>query len=346
MKKTVMLFLAMCLVCLTVTVSFAVTTSGALKFAHTEPAIDILSSPYLALTNTFKDVVESQTNGRFTIQVFPSKQLGDLADILIQCQRGVIELTAGQNVSNLAAIYPEAGVLEMPYAFANTYIARTLLDGYYGQLLSDRMAEKTGVRPLVWLPSALRCFANNAREIHSPEDMKGLKIRVMPAPMQIEMVKSLGAQATPIAWAELYTALQTGVVDGHEQPPYQIPMAKLDEVSKYFTIDNHVLNVMGLSINEKFFQSLTPEDQKIFKLAARQAQLAFLGIIQAKEPLDYETMRKSGMVITAPSAEQIAEFKALAQPAAIKLFVESIGQEKVDEFLEAVKKAEEEAGKR
>lgn len=324
----------------------AATTKGVIKFAHTESAIDILSSPYLALSNTFKEVVESQTGGRFTVQVFPSKQLGDLNDLLTQCQRGVIQVTAGQNVSNLTSIFPEVGVLEMPYAFANTYVARVLLDGEYGDGLKDRMAQASGVRPLVWLPSALRCFANNVREIRTPNDMKGLKIRVMPAPMQIEMVKALGAQATPIAWAELYTALQTGVVDGHEQAPYQMPMAKLDEVSKFFTIDNHVLNVMGLSINEKFYQALTPEDRRIFRLAAKQAQLAFLGIIQAKEPIDYEMMKKN-LKIYAPTEAEITKFKALAQPAAIKMFVAApgVGQGAVDKFLDAIKKAEVEAYK-
>ena len=348
MKKRMSVFLAaLIVIVMFASVGMAATTKGTIKFAHTEPAVDILSSPYLALTNTFKEVVESQTGGRFKVQVFPAKQLGDLNDLLTQCQRGVVEITAGQNVSNLASVFPEVGVLEMPYAFPNTYVARVLLDGAYGDALNDRMAKASGVRPLVWLPSALRSFANNVREIRTPEDMKGLKIRVMPAPMQIEMVKALGAQATPIAWAELYTALQTGVADGHEQAPYQLPMAKLDEVSKFYTIDNHVLNVMGLSINEKFYQSLTPEDQRIFQLAARQAQLAFLGIIQAKEPLDYETMKKKGVQIYAPTEEEVAMFKNLAQPAAIKLFVDTpgIGQAAVDELLDAVKKAEEEAYK-
>lgn len=348
MKKRFSIFLAaLFMIVAFASVGMSATTEGVIKFAHTEPAIDILSSPYLALTNTFKEIVESQTGGRFTVQVFPAKQLGDLNDLLTQCQRGVIQVTAGQNVSNLASVFPEVGVLEMPYAFVNTYVARTLLDGAYGNALNDRMAKACGVRPLVWLPSALRSFANNVREIRTPEDMKGLKIRVMPAPMQIEMVKALGAQATPIAWAELYTALQTGVVDGHEQAPYQLPMAKLDEVSKFYTIDNHVLNVMGLSINEKFYQDLTPEDQRIFLLAAKQAQLAFLGIIQAKEPLDYEAMKKKNVKVYAPTAEEIAKFKELAQPAAIKLFVDApgVGQTAVDNFLEAVKKAEAEAYK-
>lgn len=324
----------------------AALTTGTIKIAHTESAIDILQSPYLAFTNTFKNIIESQTNGRFKVNVFPNKQLGDLADLYAQCQRGVIEMTVSQNVSIIVPSFPEAGLLELPYAFSNTYVARILLDGPYGQALNDRIAKKTGARPLVWLPTALRCFANNVREIKSPADMKGMKIRVMPAPMHIEMVKALGAQPTPIAWAELYTALQTGVADGHEQAPYQIPMAKLDEVSKYLTVDNHVLNVTTMNINEKFFQSLTPEDQKIFLLAARQAQIAILGIVQAKEPADFEAMKKKGMKIYVPTEKEMAQFKALAQPATMKMFIDTLGKEKVDNFLEAVKLAEEEAKKR
>lgn len=320
-------------------------SSGNLKLGHTESAIDIISSPYMALTDTFKSTVEAQTNARFKIQVYPNKQLGDLQDLLTQCQKGVIDMTVGQNVSVIASIYPEAAILELPYAFVNTDLARAFLNGPYGRNLSDNIAENTGVRPLAWLPSAMRCFANNVREIKSPEDMKGLKIRVMPAPMHVEMVKALGAQPTPIAWAELYTSLQTGVVDGHEQAPYQIPMANLDEVSKYFTLDNHVLNVTGIFINEKFYQSLSEEDKAVFRLAARNAQLAFLGIVQAKEPADFETMRNKGMKITALTPEEQQKFKELAQPAVVKLFNSTLGEEVVSEFLEAIKEMELEFAK-
>lgn len=346
MKKTSFVVLCVLLmIAIFATVGNAAVTKGTLKFAHTEAEIDLLSTPYKALTATFKSVVEAQTNGRFIVQVYPNKQLGDLQDILTQCQRGVVHFTAGQNIANMAVIFPEAGLLEMPYAFVNTYVARILLDGPYGQGLSDRMAKATGVRPLVWLPSALRSFVNNAREIKSPADLKGLKIRVMPSPMFIEMIKAFGAQPTPIAWAELYTALQTGVVDGHEQAPYNLTMAKLDEVAKFYTLDNHVLNVMGFSVNEKFFQSLTPEDQEVMRVAAHQAQLAFLGIVQAKEPLDFAQLTKKGIKITALTGAQIEEFKKVAQPPAVKTFVGTLGQKTVDDFLAAVKKAEAESRK-
>src|SRR5699024_5544576 len=130
------------------------------------------------------------------------------------------------------------------YAFPNRSVAYKVLNyGEFGQELADEVAKKSGVRILAYTPSAYRNFSNNVRPVHTASDMKGLKIRVQQFPVYIALVEALGASATPIAWTELYTALQTGVVDGQENAPYTMLLTDLQEVQKYYTLDHHVLNI-------------------------------------------------------------------------------------------------------
>jgi len=323
----------------------AATTSGTFKLAHSESETeDIIATPYTVLTGLFKDIVEAETGGRFKIEVFPAKQLGDSTEVMDQAARGIIQLTTSQNAGHLASLYPAVQMVEIPYAFRNVEVARDVLNGEYGDKFADKMAEKTGLRILAWVPTAYRNFANNVKEIHKPEDLKGMKIRVMPAPMYIEMIKAFGASPTPINWGELYTALQTGVVEGHEQPPYVMLLGGMTEVTKYYTVDQHTINAFAFSINEKVWQSLTPEDQHIFKYAAREAGLAMAGLIRAKELLDMKRIEDAGVKITYLSGAEVQAFKDIAQPAVLNELKKSLDPSEVDEFLEAVKASEKKLG--
>jgi tripartite ATP-independent transporter DctP family solute receptor len=321
------------------------TTKGVIKIPHVGTETDLISSPYLALTSTFKSIVESRTNGRFKVESYPNKQLGDMQDTMEQCARGMVLATASQNSGTLATVFPDVQVLEIPYLFQTTEVGLKVLNGPYGAELNEKIAKKTGLRMLAWLPSSFRNFSNNVRPINTPEDMKGLKIRSMAVPIHIEMIKSLGASPTPIAWSELYSALQTGVVDGQENAPYVVILGKLQEVQKYYTLDHHLLNIALFMMNEKFFQSLSPEDKWTIQFAARQAQLAFLGVIKATESKDIETLSKS-MEINTLSGENFSKFKNLAQPAVIEKLKQEIEQERIDELLRAIETAEKELGMR
>ncbi len=318
-------------------------SKGVIKIPHVGTETDVISSPYLALTATFKNIVESRTDGRFTVESYPNKQLGGMKDTMEQCARGVVWATASQNSGTLAAVFPEVQVLEIPYLFETTELGIKVLNGPYGQDLDERIAKKTGLRMLAWLPSSFRNFSNNTRPITKPEDMKGLRIRCMPVPTHLSMVKALGASPTPISWSELYTALQTKVVDGQENAPYVVILGKLQEVQKYYSLDHHLLNIALFLMNEKFFQSLSPEDQWTMKFAGRQAQLAFLGVIKATESMDLKTLSKS-MKINAISPENFKKFKEAAQPPVIEAVKEAVGQESIDRLLKAIDQAKTELG--
>ena len=139
----------------------------------------------------------------------------------------------------IAGYFKPAMVLDIPYLFSSAPVAWKVLDGKFGDELAAALLDKTGMRVLAYGETGFRNFTNSKRPIKSPEDLKGLKIRVMETPLYITLVKALGAAPTPIAWTETYTSLQQGVVDGQENPVSVIIQAKFAEVQKYLTLDGH-----------------------------------------------------------------------------------------------------------
>ena len=315
-----------------------------IKLGHTDTDISIAESPYFAYTETFKSIVEGQTEGRIAVQVFPNSQLGDLRSQMEQTSRGTIQAVAGMTVDLLSSYDPNIQVLAIPYTFQNTEIGRAVLNGEFGAKMNEFIAKKCNLRILSWLPSAFRNFSNNVRPIRTPDDMKGLKMRTMQAPIHITMVRALGANPTPIPWEELYSALQTGVVDGQENAPYAVVMAKIYEVQKYYTLDNHLLNLPLVAMNEKFYQALSPDDQRIVKYAARQGAMALLGIITAKENQDLKTISEAGVEIYRPTPTEFAQFRDKVQGPVLKELEKKIDKEWIDELFKAIEKAERETG--
>lgn len=333
--------------CLLIMMCFSTQTLAGpivVKLAHSEAEIDIYQSPYMVWSSVFKSIVESGTAGKYEVRVFPNKQLGDLRSLTEQCARGLIQITVGPSSGLLASFDPDIQILEMPYSFQNTEIGRIVLDGWFGKELSDSIAKKSGLRIMTYMPSAFRNFSNNVREIRTPTDMKGLKIRTMEIPIHIEMVKALGASPTPIAWQELYSALQTGVVDGQENAPYVVLLGKIEEVQKFYTLDNHLLNLPSNLINEKFYQSLPAEDRTVFDFAAREATFAFLGIVKAKEVQDLKTIAKAGVKIYQPTPEEFVQFREATKAPVMEIIKKKVDPIWIEKFFKAIDEAERATG--
>ncbi len=311
------------------------------RFGHVDGEGDLLANPYWAFTEVFGSIVKTQTQGRYEIQVFPSGQLGDLESLLDQNVKGSLQIVGGLNAGHVGAYAPAAQVLEMPYTFPTTEVARKVLEGEFGQKLSDTIAEQGGVRILSYLPSAFRNFSNSVRQIRTPDDMVGLKIRTQQVPIHVKMVEALGASPTPIAWAELYSALQTGVVDGQENAPYTMLLANLQQVQKFYTLDHHLINMPLITINEDFYQGLSDEDKAIFEYAAREATFAMLGIITAKESQDLKVISEAGVEIYQPTPEEFQLFVDKVQQPIAEILSAQVGQELIDELQAAVKAAQD-----
>lgn len=337
-------FLLVGFVCFLSFSSYAGAAPKIVKFATGTPGTDFVADPYVAYTSIFSSIVEGRTAGRYKVQIFAAKQLGDYRSLMEQCSRGLLEIAAGVDTGILGNMDPNVEALNMPYVFPTTEIGRMVLEGPYGKGLSDELAAKGGVRILSYIPSAFRSFLNNKREIKKPADMKGLKFRVREIPSEVELIKTFGAAATPIPWGELYSALQTGVVDGYESAPYVVLMAKTQEVTKYYTMDNHALNLSSVIISEKFYKSLSPEDRVTFDYAAREAIRSFLGIVTAKEVQDIQTIEKAGVKIYRPTQDEIAEFRKVARDPMMKVFEKTVEKKWINNLFMAIEDAEKQVG--
>jgi len=339
--------LLLCFLVILFTISSALaqeTKSVTIKLGHPDNETDLIKSTYLAYTSVFKRLVEAQT--RFKVQIFPSGQLGDLRSMAEQVSRGVIEMSSGQNGGLLASFDPNMQILEMPYTFQTTETGRIVLNGSFGKDLSNELAAKSNIRILSYLPSSFRNFSNSKREIKTPADMKGLKMRTMQVPIHLEMVKALGASPTPISFEELYSALQTGVVDGQENAPYVVLMAKLQEVQKFYTLDHHLLNTGLTIINDKFYKGLSSEERRVFEYASREAAMALLGLVAAKESQDIKEIEKAGVKVYTPTPAEYEQFKQATKDPVLKVMKEKVEAKWIDRLYKAIEGAEKQVGQR
>ena len=243
---------------------------------------------------------------------------------------------------NMGPFFPEFQVINIPYVFQSDEIAWWVFDN--SQFWQDMMAKMEKKANLVFLgmgQNGVRNFTNNTRPVHEPKDMAGIKFRVMQSPVFVKTVEALGAKAIPIAWPEVYTSLQTGVIDGQENPISVIAfVGKLYEVQKYLTLDGHTWSENMLVMNADKFNSLPENYQHILKMAglhgaradraaeALMSRVLGLGVLQ------------ENMEVYSPTAEQMKMFQEKAQPPVIEWLKGEVGAEPVDGFLKAVKEAE------
>jgi tripartite ATP-independent transporter DctP family solute receptor len=343
MKKLVTLLLVVAMITMfmaPMTVSFAAEPE-IVKIAFTDaPTLKIgdmtIYHPSYAAMLAFKGAFEKYTAGRYKVELYPFGSLGDAASNLEQMLSG--SLQGGTPADGaLAPFYANIQVFSIPYLFDSALTAYDVLDGEFGQKLFDDMAAKSGLRVIASYDNGgYRNFSNSKRPIKTAADMKGLKIRTMDIPVHMEIVKALGASPTPIAFLELYSALQTSVVDGQENSAITMLGASLDEVQKYVTLDGHLLGMAFLTMSEKWFKTLSPEDQEACLRAGREASTAARGTVRYGESLAIETLKKSGVEVYTPTAEEMETFK-IAQEPAINWLKSNIDAKLVDDLLSTVK---------
>ncbi|MDD4363849.1 MAG: DctP family TRAP transporter solute-binding subunit [Atribacterota bacterium] len=290
---------------------------------------------------TFKRLVESRSDGRIKVEIYPNCQLGSEREMEESVMMGTTQAT-WCSTPDYAGWIPEIGILNIPYLFDTAVVAFKVMDGDFGREFNEFMIEKTGIRFLGYGHIGFRNFTNNVRPIRTPADMVGLKIRTQENPVAMQMVKALGASPTPIAWGELYTSLQQGVVDGEENPTSMIQVAKLYEVQKYLTMDGHTFGINPLAINEKFYQSLPDDLKYIVADSGRIACIAYRGLLEYGNGLDIDDLTQKGMEIYFPTPDEIALFKEATQEPVIEWLAGQIGREWIDKLLNAIEEAKAE----
>ncbi len=224
-------------------------------------------NPYAKGAEKFAQLVKEKTGGKVEIQVFPSSQLGNQRDLVEGTQFGTIDFTM-TSTAVLGNFLPQAAVFDLPFIFRDVQHAYKALD-----TVGMEIAQKLhGMKLLAYYENGVRHMTNSKHPIRKPEDMKGLKIRVMEQPIYIEMMKALGANPTPMAFGELFTALQQGVVDGQENPAAHIYTARFFEVQKYISLTGHTYSAEPMLVSLTAWNKLPKDLQEKVQAAANESR--------------------------------------------------------------------------
>lgn len=217
----------------------------------------------------FANAVKQKSGGKIEVQVAPSAQLGDDAAMLTALRSGSLDLSANSQGAT-ATVVPEYAAFGMPFLFTDSAQAFKLLDGPLGKELADKSAQKNLIVLGYW-DNGIRQVSNSKRPVLTPADMKGLKIRTPPDAVTIDIMTALGAETQQIKFAELYVALQQGVVDGQENPLANIDASKLYEVQKFISLTGHKFEMTPFLMSKRTWDRLSEADRKIVTEAANEA---------------------------------------------------------------------------
>ena len=217
--------------------------------------------------DTFAKEVEKRTQGRYKVQTFYNGALGGERESIEAVQLGTQEL-AFSSSGPVPNFVPETKILDVPFLFRDKAHARAVLDGPIGQELLAKFEPK-GFKALAWAENGFRHMTNSKRSVSSPDDLKGLKMRTMENPVHIAAYKAFGIITTPMAFPEVFTALQQGTVDGQENPLSVIIASNFDQVQKHLTLTGHVYSPCVIVMNKAAFDKLSKADQQAFVEAAK-----------------------------------------------------------------------------
>jgi TRAP-type transport system periplasmic protein len=245
--------------------------------------------------DTFAKEVDRRTAGRYKIQAFYSGSLGGERESIEAVQLGTQELTFTSS-GPVPNFVPEARILDIPFLFRDKPHARQVLDGAIGQELLTKFDSK-GFKALAWGENGVRHMTNSKRAVNSPEDLKGLKMRTMENPVHIAAYKGFGIITTPMAFPEVFTALQQGTVDGQENPLSVIMSAKFDQVQKHLSLTGHVYSPCIFLMNKASFDKLPAADQKHFLDAAAVAVTANRARVDEDDAKGVTELRSKGMSV-------------------------------------------------
>jgi tripartite ATP-independent transporter DctP family solute receptor len=245
--------------------------------------------------DTFAKEVEKRTGGRYKIQPFYSGALGPEREATEAVQLGTQELTF-TSTGPVPNFVPEVKILDVPFLFRDYAHARAVLDGPIGQELLQKF-DARGIKALAWGENGFRHMTNSKRPVNGPEDLKGLKMRTMENPVHVQAYKGFGIIPTPMAFSEVFTALQQGTVDGQENPLSVITSAKFDQVQKYLTMTGHVYSPCVFLMNKEAFDKLSAADKTAFLEAAKEGVKANRLRVDSDEKIAVADLRAKGMTV-------------------------------------------------
>lgn len=294
-----------------------------LRFGHTVPETD---SQHIAALR-FAQRVKERTQGAIEIQVYASSQLGNDGTLVTGVRSGTIDIGATGNPF-LTGIVPTLNVLDLPYQFDDAAQAYRVLDGPVGRGLLDELSKHQMIGLAFW-EIGFRSLANNRQPVNRAEDIKGLKIRTTPNPSHLYAFELLGANPQPMPFGEVFNALESGAVDGHENPPTLMYSSKMYEVQKYLSLTRHAYTALPVFINKRRFERLTAEQQKILREEALEAGRYQRDLNAKNEAAALAKLKSHGM--------QVNENPDLASIR--KIVVEPVRKQFIDKYGDTLQKA-------
>lgn len=268
--------------------------------------------PVVVGAEKFAELVAAKTGGRVKVNVFPGGTLGSDAASVSAAQGGTIEVVL-LNSGILASQVKDFEVFDFPFMFANPKEADTVVDGPFGQKMHAKLQDK-GLVGLAYFELGFRNITNSKRPVNKLEDLEGLKLRVIPNAINVDWVKALGANPTPMAFPELYAAMEQKAVDGQENPLSVILANKFAEVQKNLVLSNHQYNPQSLIVSKKAWDALSDADRKAFQDAAAEASRFQRQFNRERAAGDLDALKKAGMQVTEFSAAEQTKLRDKLKP--------------------------------
>lgn len=272
--------------------------------------------PIVLGMDKFAEIIEAKSSGKLKVTVYPGGALGSDQANVSALQGGTLEM-ASMNSGIFASLVKDFAIYDFPFLFANPAEADAVVDGSFGKSLHAKLEEK-GLVGLGYYELGFRHISNSKRPINKVEDIAGLKLRVIPNPINVDWVSALGANPTPLPFPELYAALEQKAVDGQENPVATINGAKLYEVQKHLVLSNHQYNPQSIVMSKKVWDGLSADEKKVVQDAVnesikyqRQQSRALAGSL-------LDTLKKNGMQVTELPAAEVAKLREKMKPVIAK----------------------------
>jgi TRAP-type transport system periplasmic protein len=279
-----------------------------IKFATQNPK----GHPIVMGMEKFAEIVTTKSGGKIKVNLFPGGVLGGDAPNISALQGGTLEMVS-MNAGILASQQKEFAVFDFPFMFATPQEADAVVDGPFGKMMFAKLDEK-GIHGLAYWELGFRNITNSKRPIVKVEDIAGLKLRVIPNAINVDWVSALGANPTPMAFPEVYAAMEQKAIDGHENPFTVINANKLYEVQKYLAVTNHQYNPQAVIISKKFWDTLSNDEKKILTDAAVEAAKYQRQVSREQAGVALESLKKNGMQVTEFNAAEMAKFRDKMKP--------------------------------
>ena len=303
-----------------------------IKFANQNAA----GHPIVQGMEKFKEIVEKNSGGKLKVNLYPGGTLGSDQANVSAIQGGSLEM-ASMNSGIFASQVKEFAIYDFPFMFASTKEADAVVDGPFGKKMHAKLEEK-GLIGLAYYELGFRHITNGKRAINKVSDIEGLKLRVIPNPINVDWVKALGANPTPLPFPELYAALEQGAVDGQENPIPTINSAKLYEVQKHMVLTAHQYNPQSVIISKKFWDGLSAAEKKVVSDAATESSKFQRETSRNLEASLLANLKKNGMQVTQLPESEMATLRDKMRPVTAKHGV-TVGQDLVKELQAEIEKA-------